>query len=52
MKYCTAAKKREPQIHAITCMNTHVVEPKKPDTDGHILYESIYVELINGPTGL
>lgn len=44
-------KKKELQIHAITCMNRHV-EPKEPDTGGYILFDSIYVEFKNGQTNL
>ena len=28
-------------------MNTHDVESKKPDTDGHVLYDSIYIQFQN-----
>lgn len=45
-------KKKEPQTHATAWMNRHVVEPKKPDTVGHILYDSIYVGFQNGQTDL
>jgi len=45
-------KKKEPQIRATAWMNRHDVEPKKPDTDGHILYDSIYIDFQNGQTDL
>lgn len=51
MKYYTAVKK-ELEIHASAWLNRHVIEPKKLDTDGHILYKFIYVEFQTGQTDL